>query len=120
VNRAESNFRRLIGWQRLGASPDTDLIESVRDHAHRVITKPTYGAVAQVMDALVERDISAVYLCGIDTDVCVLQNAAGLFDAGVTPYVLFNACGTNGGPAAQHAALHLLRRTIGRGQVLTL
>lgn len=117
-NPPGSNFRRLIHWNRLASEPETLLFDSVAGAADVVIDKTTYSATGQIESELAKGGIDRVYIFGIDTDVCVLQNAAGLFDRGLTPLVLVDLSATNGGPAAQEAAIPLLCRTVGSDQVL--
>lgn len=118
-NAPDSNFRRLIDWHGVSESPATDLFEPVQAAAHCVIAKHTYGASDEIARLLADRGIEDVFVCGIDTDVCVLQNAAGLFDRGYYVRVLLDACGTNGGPLAQEASRPLLMRTIGARQTIS-
>ena len=118
-NADGSNFRKLIRWERLDGPPDTDLDPAV-ESVEMVIDKDTYSAVPLLAPVLAERNISTVFVCGIDTDVCVLQNASDLFDLGLTPIVLADACGTTAGERLHGAALDILRRTIGGAQVVTL
>lgn len=118
-NADGSNFRKLIRWERLDGPPDTDLDPAV-EPVELVIDKAIYSAVPLLAPILEERHISTVFVCGIDTDVCVLQNASDLFDLGLTPIVLADACGTTAGERLHGAALDILRRTIGGAQVVAL
>lgn len=117
-NEPDSNFQKLIDWHRLTDSPDTDLVEGLEPLVDDIIDKETYGAVRQIAAVADKNNARVIYICGIDTDVCVLQNAAGLFDLGYEPRVIVEASGTNGGPDAQKAAIALLNRTIGGRQVI--
>ncbi|MFT4299687.1 MAG: isochorismatase family cysteine hydrolase [Aeromicrobium sp.] len=117
-NPPESNFRELIDWHRLAEPPETDLVDGLESVIDTVIDKDTYGAVEAIAAVLDHLGVRDVHLCGIDTDVCVLQNAAGLFDRGYRPAVLIDGCATNGGPDAQASAIPLLGRTIGARQVI--
>ncbi len=118
VNAPDSLFRSLIGWDELTGPPETDLLPAVAGVDPVVITKNGYGAGQQIGTLLAEHHISTVYVCGIDTDVCVLHNAAQLFDAGFTVIALTDACASTGGESAHTAAVAVLRRTIGDQQVL--
>lgn len=119
-NLPKSQFRTLIGWDKVAEKPETDLLESVKLYAVETINKTTYSAVLQIDKLLRKYKAQHVYLCGIDTDVCVLQNAAGLFDLGWHTLVLVDACATNGGAVAEQSAIPLLRRTIGDAQVIEI
>lgn len=116
-NEEGSNYRKLIRWERLAGPPDTDLDDAI-ERVQTVIDKTTYSAVPHLVPMLTERSISRVFICGIDTDICVLQNASDLFDLGLEPVVISAACGSTAGGRLHDAALDILRRTIGRTQVV--
>lgn len=118
INPADSNFRSLIHWDKLTNEPETCLLDSVNDVASVIVEKGTYSAAVEVSKILLEKELNRVYVVGVDTDVCVLHTAAGLFDLGFTPIVLASLCATNGGDEAQTAAIPLLGRTVGTAQVL--
>lgn len=59
-----------------------------------------------------------VYLCGFDTDCCVLATAIQLFELGICPVVLSYYCHSNGGEAAHVEALTCLNRLIGMQHVI--
>lgn len=117
-NPPGSSFEELIDWQRLRDSPEVDLAPEIVECVDTIVDKTCYGAVDELAEILRNYRTTDVYLCGIDTDVCVLQNAAGLFDKGFTPRVIYSLCATNGGDDAHRAAYPLLCRTIGSRQVL--
>ncbi|MFD4406738.1 cysteine hydrolase family protein [Nocardia sp. NPDC058499] len=65
-----------------------------------------------------------VFLCGIATDACVLATAIAVFDAGLTPWVVCDACASNANrtpPQRLHnAALMLLDRFVGTGHLIDI
>lgn len=108
-----SAFRTRINWDRLSSPEEVQLDRLVEARADIIIDKDTYGCGATLLSALKSHGISGATLVGIDTDVCVLQNAAYLFDHGVNVDVDLAGCATNGGPEADAAAARLMGRTIG-------
>lgn len=118
-NPPDSQFRRLIHWNGLSSAKDVRLDSVVEANADEVVDKHTYGAGAALLDILQKHHIETVLIVGIDTDVCVLQNAGYLFDSGIEVWVDLNGCATNGGPEADKAASALMKRTIGHNQVIT-
>lgn len=118
LNYPNSPYIRLIGWSDLMKPPRTDLIDEVRDVPDIVLDKHTYCNAEDIAVQLRKRGVTIVYLAGVDTDVCVLQNAAGLFDRGFEVYVLYDLCATNAGSAVHNAMLTPLCRTIGGRQVI--
>lgn len=117
-NPKGSPFRSFIQWERLSDEADTALDQVVEKHANVIIDKPTYGAGQQIAEQLRRHGLTQALFMGIDTDVCVLQNAAQLFDMGYRTFVDLSGCATNGGPEADAAAVRLMQRTVGGNQVL--
>lgn len=117
-NPEGSLFRKQIHWEKLDTSHEIALDPKVEQRADVIIDKPTYTAGQNLLDVIEDRDISEVVVMGIDTDVCVLVNAALLFDSGITVTIDTNGCATNGGPDAEVAAHKLLKRYIGRDYVI--
>lgn len=92
LNYPNSPFERLIGWTKMIEGPETDLVE--------------------------ERDWTDLYVCGIDTDICVLKTAVDVFERDLTPWVIEDACASHAGPEAHHAGLFVARRFIGTNQII--
>jgi len=118
-NPPGSLHRRLIGWKRFAPdSADVELAFTPRDDA-QVVDKSTYTCLDHaLLEDFGRAGIGRVYLCGIATDNCVLKTAVDLFEAGIEPVVLADACASHGGPECHEAGLMLLRRFIGEGQVV--
>ena len=119
LNYQESPYFRFMGWERLTASPETDIIPEVENKANLVIEKAIYSACKdKFCNLLSAKDIDEVYLVGIDTDCCVLKTATDLFERGIRPIVLEHYCASNGGEDSHKAALRVMERTIGRNQIV--
>ena len=118
INPPGSLHRRLLGWPRFApGSRDIELAFRPRDDA-RVVDKTTYTAVTPDLLGELERGgIEEVHLCGIATDNCVLKTAVDLFEAGIKPVVLADACASHGGPECHACGIRLLKRFIGESQV---
>ncbi|RRD35668.1 cysteine hydrolase [Leucobacter sp. OH2974_COT-288] len=112
-NPEGSPFRKFIHWDRLSTAEETALDSKVEAAANLVIPKPTYSAGPQIEAALHEAYLHRALFVGIDTDVCVLQNSAYLFDHGFEVHIDLSGCATNGGPDAEAAVPSLLGRTLG-------
>lgn len=119
ANPPGSPYRRLIHWERFApGSPDTELAFVPRADA-RLIDKTVYTCVTPALLAgLRAAGAETVHLAGIATDNCVLKTAADLFESGMTPQVIVEACASHGGPDAHEAGLLVLRRMIGQDNVL--
>jgi len=118
-NAEGSFYRTLIGWHRLDrGSPEFALAFTPRQDA-LILDKAIYSCVSErLLSHLTEHRIARVHLSGIATDNCVLKSAVDLFEAGIEPIVLAEACASHGGPEIHDCALKLLRRFIGKQQVV--
>lgn len=122
VNAPNSAHRRLIGWSKMGAD-DPDAIEfafPLRPDAY-IVDKTAYVPVfPEVLRLLARRGVHTVDIAGIDTDVCITQTAVAIFETEwLRPRVLAEFCASSGGPEFHDAALKILRRLIGREQVVS-
>lgn len=118
-NPQRSLYRKLVGWNDFSlGSVDTQLAFVPRPDA-AIIDKATYSCVNETFIERLRRDaISRVHLCGIGTGGAVLVSAVDLFEAGIEPVVLAHACGSVGGHEEHHAGLQILRKLIGKKQVI--
>lgn len=118
-NPQKSLFRKLLAWDALPLGGQaTQLAFAPRADA-RIIDKCCYSCVnAALLDDLRREAISRVHLCGIATEGSVLASALDLFDAGIEPVVLAQACASDADPSLHQAALAILRKTIGKRHVI--
>lgn len=116
INLKESQFTTHLNWHQLFASPDTDLFPGI--HTDKVVKKNIYTCVNKQFIRLLKtankgKIPSKVYICGIDTDCCVLTIATDLFENNIIPLVLVDYCNSNGGETYHQAGLRAMERLIG-------
>ncbi len=117
-NAPGSPFRAFLGLQRFAPGmPETELAFVPR-HDARILVKHGYSAARGEIERAGKEAGGAVHLCGIATDNCVLATAVDLFDAGLRPVVIADACASHAGPRYHEAALMILKRLIGEKQVV--
>lgn len=117
LNKESSQYARILNWHRLENSPDIDLIQGIKyDY---VVDKNIYTCINdKFIDFL--KDINDkefpryVFVCGADTDCCVLKIATDLFESGIMPFVLTEYCASNGGNNAHNSGITVMSRLIGR------
>jgi nicotinamidase-related amidase len=84
-----------------------------------VVDKHIYTLFTPAGTRLVdERGWTDLYLCGIDTDSCVLKTAVDAFERDLTPWILQDACASHAGPEAHAAGLFIAGRFIGTNQLI--
>jgi nicotinamidase-related amidase len=59
-----------------------------------------------------------LYICGIDTEVCVLKTAVDAFERDVTPWIIADASASHSGRQAHDAGVLVATKMIGRNQVV--
>ncbi len=119
VNMEGSPYRKFLRWERFTEySDDVPLAFEPLPNV-RVINKTVYTSVSSdLLEELGGKNIKEVFVCGVDTDACVTATAVGLFEHGIRPVVLSNACASHAGVEYHDAALRILRRLIGMEQVI--
>lgn len=118
-NEPNSQYEKLIGWKRLRSSPETDLTKELQPFADLVVDKEIYSAFTpSFTESVRERGWETMVLCGVATDGCVLKTAVDAFERGLIPIVVEDACASHAGADVHQAGLLLIRRFIGRAQIM--
>ncbi|MFX0574750.1 cysteine hydrolase family protein [Nocardia nepalensis] len=129
LNHSGSPFQRLLDWHAMTSAPDTDIVTELAHHARdprvQVIDKTTYSALTpETAETITHHRVNDVFLCGIATDACVLATTLALFDHGLTPWIITDACASNASrhpPQQVHdAALLLMSRLLGTRQLIDI
>ena len=104
-----------------GDAPEIRLVGEVADLATLVVDKYTYSPFVgtDLERTLHQLGVDTVAVCGIDTAVCVLSAAVGLFDRGFRPLLVSDASASMGGPDIHQAGIDVLSRTIGPHNIIT-
>lgn len=121
-NYPASPFERLVRWTAMQGAPSTDIVPALAAPAKRataVLDKTVYTALtADGRDLVARHGWTDLYVCGIDTESCVLKTCVDGFEMGLTPWLIEDACASTAGPAAHDAGLLVAKRFIGRGQIV--
>ncbi len=85
----------------------------------RVLEKHYFGAFSpEVREWVLNHGIEEVYVCGMDTDICVLKTLFDIVETGLRPIVLKDLTATYAGePCYSHGMLSI-KRLVGREQIL--
>lgn len=122
LNYPGSPFERLIGWSKMTDGPQTELATELTPYVGPqtpVIDKYIYTLFTPEGKQLVdERGWTDLYVCGIDTEICVLKTAVDAFEHDLTPWILKDACASHSGHEAHAAGLFIAARFIGANQII--
>ena len=103
-------------------SPEIDFFDGLKyDYS---FTKNVYSCVNKEFLQLLKKVNDGklpeqLYICGIDTDCCVLSTDISLFENSIKPIVLENFCASNGGVESHKAGIKALSRLIGNDNITT-
>lgn len=121
-NQPGSSYEKYFSWSRLMDAPETDLTPQIADLAagRLVLDKLGYTLFTDDGAALVrENGWHDLVFCGVATESCVLKSATDAFEHGYGPWIVTDACASDGGPDFHDAGLKVAQRLIGRGQLIT-
>lgn len=121
-NYPGSPFERLIGWTEMTDGPQTKIVPELLHYVNPqtpVIDKYIYTLFTPEGTKLVdERGWTDLYVCGIDTEICVLKTAVDAFEHNLTPWIIEDASASHSGPKAHAAGLFIAGRFIGMNQII--
>lgn len=116
VNKDNSNFVKLLNWEKCFSSPDIDIHKTLRRFS---TSKNTFKKTAYSMfkaegftDFLKKNNIGILSVCGIDTDSCVLASAYDAFDLGYQLKVIKKLCQSHSGEEYNSAAVRIINKSI--------
>lgn len=116
VNDPSSNSYKS-GWKECASPPDTELVDELKPVLKfgKVFSKNALSAlkVKEIKRLLEQNKIDELYICGIDTDCCVLATSYDGFDQGYNITVLENLSMTHTGKNLHDFALKMINRNIG-------
>ena len=123
LNFDNSIYEQLFNWKRLKTDDDRKLYGTLEQYADAVFEKTVYTCVnphflqrlCQLNDG---KYPEKVFICGIDTDCCVLKVATDLFENNIRPIVLTDYCASNGGQESHNAGILCMKRLISEKQLI--
>ncbi len=117
INFEDSIFVKKLNWR--GCIQDKDKKIVIDTKNNRVFDKSIYSAVNNELKEYIHKNqITEIYLCGIDTECCVLKTAFDLFESEYNVYVLKNYCACTHGKERHNRALEILKRNIGKSHII--
>ncbi len=108
-------FTKLQKWYRLADEQEINYVDGLRyDYT---LTKDVYGAVNQQMIDFLKKANDGilpeyVFLCGMDTECCVLKTCVDFFEIGIIPILLNNYSASNSGIEAHDIGIKQYNRLV--------
>ena len=116
LNREGSNYFKLLNWKKCLSSPDTDIHPALEKfvNENNLFEKASYSIFKskKFVDFLRKNQITKLYLCGTDIDVCVLASAFDAFDLGYEIEVLIHLSASHSGERMNKAAQEIIKKSL--------
>lgn len=117
INDINSLFFTKLNYE--GCMDEKGKCLAVNNKNYPIFKKTIYSALNEELKKfIIENNISNIYLCGIDTDACVLKTALDLFENNYNVFVIENLCKSHSGKKNHDFAIKLLKKLIGNGSVI--
>lgn len=85
-----------------------------------LIEKTGYTAFTPDVLTWIQREgITDVYVCGLDTESCVMATMLGAFENGLTPWLIKDATASHAGSHVHEAGLLVIGRNVGIQHLIT-
>ena len=115
-----------MGWTGLKTENSQEIIPEIKEKVDYVISKKDkYSACTKETLEILKKENSGnlpkrVFICGLDTECCVLSTAIGFFERGIEPIILADYCASSGGQKFHDAGILSLGRLIGFSNIIRL
>ncbi|MDZ8110571.1 MAG: isochorismatase family cysteine hydrolase [Nostoc sp. DedQUE12a] len=120
INTLDSPYVKYLNWHQLFSETEQKIVDAIKPFAKVVFDKNVYTACNQeTLTFLKKRNIQIVFICGIDTEGCVLKTAIDFFENNIITYVLTYYSASNGGDNYHQAAILVLSQLIGSSNIIT-
>lgn len=120
INTPYSPYVKYLNWHELISPIQQKIVGEIEPFAQIIVDKTIYTACNQeTLDLLNKNNIQKVFICGIDTDSCVLKTAIDFFENNINPYVLAYYSASTGGDKFHQAGLLVLSQMIGINNIVT-
>ncbi len=119
INDENSNFYKVLNYK--GCMNEKDRSIVVDTKGYKIIEKRIYSALNEELKLYIDTDnIKTIYLCGIDTDACVLKTALDLFENNYDVKVIEDCSMSHSGIEYHNSAINMLKKLIGNQNVIKM
>jgi len=116
INKEGSNFFKLLNWKKMPSGYETEIHNSLIKFVDKnnVFTKNSYSIFKArgLNNFLKKNKVGALFLCGIDTEACVLASAFEAFDLGFDVKIIKELCSSHSSTSLHKAALNIINKCI--------
>ena len=119
INDDKSNFYKILNYKGCMTEKDRNIVIDTKNC--KIIEKRVYTAYNDELKSYIDsNNIKTIYLCGIDTDACVLKTALDLFENNFDVKVIEDCSMSHSGIEYHISAINMLRKLIGNQNVIKM
>lgn len=116
INEKNSRWYKELNYRGCLSKEKSNLF--IDNNNYLVFEKKIYSAYSKKLEKyLIDNKIDVIYLCGLDTDACVLKTALDLFENNYKIKVLKKYCASHSGKRYHNYAIELLEKLIGKNNI---
>ncbi|HYX18550.1 MAG TPA: isochorismatase family cysteine hydrolase [Nostoc sp.] len=120
INTPNSPYVKYLHWHNLISEVEQKIVDDIEPFAQVIFDKTIYTACnEETLNFLNRNDIQKVFICGLDTESCVLKTAIDFFENNIISYVLEYYSASTGGDKFHQAGLLVLSQMIGVNHIVT-
>jgi len=119
INYKDSPYVNFINWSRMfKGSKESELVPEFQQHSNIIFDKAGYSALTESTKSyLSDNKVSRLFLCGLETDSCILKTAFDAFESNINCYIIEDACFSKD-IDFHHAGLMIISRNIGSNHII--
>lgn len=119
INDGSSNFYKILNYKGCMNEKDRNIVIDTKDY--KIIEKRVYTAYNDELKLYIDNNnIKTIYLCGTDTDACVLKTALDLFENKFDVKVIEDCSMSHSGIEYHNSAINMLRKLIENQNVIKM
>lgn len=119
INSENNDFYRKLNYKGCLTEGGQNIVIDTKNS--KVFCKNVYTALnKEFLEYIYANNINCIFLCGIDTDACVMKTAVDLFENGFNVKVIENYCMSHSGKKFHKNAIKMLKKLIGKTNVIVV
>ncbi len=114
LNKKNSIFSTFLNFKECSHKPDTEYVFEFLKFITRenFFPRTAYSVLKskKLTSFLKKKNITTLYLCGLDTDACIMASALEAIDLGFKTFVIESLCSSSGGKKFHEVGIFILKR----------
>lgn len=123
INKQNSNWTNQLKWFGMLTAPSTDIVKELLKFTSKdnVFNKYAYFSAFKAdkfIDFIKNKNISQIYICGLDTHACIFSSTLEAFEMGYNVKVIEDLCAASHGRKYHRGAIDMLKSNLGKDIII--